>query len=163
MEEIFPVIDDTGVIIASATRAECHSGSKILHPVVHLHLFNKAGEILLQKRSSNKDIQAGKWDTSVGGHVDYGESIEEALLREVKEELGITSFTPEFTGSYIFESEIEKEMIYAYKTIYEGAIYFNPDEIDEVRFWSQKEIESHLGDGLFTPNFENEWKRIKNR
>jgi isopentenyldiphosphate isomerase len=162
MEEIFPVIDDTGCIIASATRTECHSGSKILHPVVHLHLFNKAGKILLQKRSSNKDIQAGKWDTSVGGHVDYGESIEEALFREVREELGITSFTPEFTGSYIFESEIEKEMIYAYKTIYEGAIHFNPDEIDEVRFWSQKEIESQLGKGLFTPNFENEWKRIKN-
>jgi isopentenyldiphosphate isomerase len=131
-----------------------------LHPVVHLHIFNKKGEILLQKRSMNKDIQPGKWDTSVGGHVDYGETIEEALFREVEEELGITSFVPRFICSYVFESEIERELVYAYKTLTDTSVHFNPDEIDAVRFWTVEEIEMNKGKGVFTPNFEGEWEKI---
>ena len=89
-EEWFPLVDEKGETIGKATRKECHNGSKMLHPVVHLHIFNKAGDLYLQKRSINKDIQPGKWDTAVGGHIDYGETVEDALHREVREELGIT-------------------------------------------------------------------------
>jgi len=78
-EEWFPLVDEKGETIGKATRKECHSGSKMLHPVVHLHIFNKAGDLYLQKRSINKDIQPGKWDTAVGGHIDYGETVEDAL------------------------------------------------------------------------------------
>jgi isopentenyl-diphosphate delta-isomerase type 1 len=156
MDELFPLIDESGQVIGSATRNECHNGSKRLHPVIHLHIFNKKGELLLQKRSVKKDIQPGKWDTSVGGHVDYGETVEEALVREVREELGIQTFTPEFLRSYIFESDIEKEMIYSYKTVYEGPFVFAPEEIDEIRFWTMEEIEQNVGYSVFTPNFETE-------
>jgi isopentenyl-diphosphate delta-isomerase type 1 len=161
MEELFPLVNCNGEVTGYATRSECHNGSKQLHPVVHLHVFNKKGEILLQKRSMNKDIQPGKWDTSVGGHVDYGETVEEALFREVREELGITAFAPRFVCSYIFESEIEKELVYAYRTILETSVSFNPNEIDEVRFWTIEEIEKQWGKGVFTPNFEGEWLKVK--
>ena len=87
-EEWFPLVNEKGETIGKATRKECHNGSKMLHPVVHLHIFNKAGDLYLQKRSINKDIQPGKWDTAVGGHIDYGETVEDALHREVREELG---------------------------------------------------------------------------
>ena len=90
-EERFPLVDEEGRVIGSATRGECHNGSKLLHPVVHLHVFNSRGEVYLQKRPEWKDIQPGKWDTSVGGHIDYGETPELALTREVREELGIWS------------------------------------------------------------------------
>ena len=62
-EEWFPLVDEKGETIGKATRKECHNGSKMLHPVVHLHIFNKAGDLYLQKRSINKDIQPGKWDS----------------------------------------------------------------------------------------------------
>ena len=72
-QEMFPIVDEQGTITGAATRGECHSGSKLLHPVVHLHVFNSKGELYLQKRPEWKDIQPGKWDTSVGGHIDLGE------------------------------------------------------------------------------------------
>lgn len=159
-EEWFPLVNEAGETIGKATRKECHSGSKLLHPVVHLHIFNDAGDLYLQKRSMTKDIQPGKWDTAVGGHVDLGETVEEALRREVREELGITDFIPQLITRYIFESEIEKELVNSFRTTYNGTITPDPSELDGGRFWSAAEIKANLGKGVFTPNFEQEYKRL---
>ena len=158
-KEIFPIVDEQGNVMGSATRGECHDGSKLLHPVVHLHLFDSEGRIYLQQRPLWKDIQPGKWDTAVGGHVDYGETIEEALLREVREELGVTDFQPQFLQRYVFESEREKELVHVFRATYDGAI--NPsDELDGGRFWSMEEVRANIGKEVLTPNFEQEFTRI---
>ena len=96
MEERFPLVDEEGTVVVVATRGACHNGSRLLHPVVHLHVFNAKGELYLQKRPEWKDIQPGKWDTAVGGHMDYGETPDDALIREVREDEGITDLTPEY-------------------------------------------------------------------
>ncbi|WP_300697592.1 NUDIX domain-containing protein [uncultured Bacteroides sp.] len=154
-QEMFPLVDEQGNITGAATRGECHNGSKLLHPVVHLHVFNSQGELYLQKRPEWKDIQPGKWDTSVGGHVDLGESVEMALRREVREELGITEFTPESVTHYIFESSRERELVFVHKTTYDGEICPS-DELDGGRFWTIAELKENMGKGVFTPNFEGE-------
>ena len=159
-EEMFPVVDENGTIISAATRGECHNGSKLLHPVVHLHVFNSKGEIYLQKRPAWKDIQPGKWDTAVGGHVDLGESVEMALKREVEEELGITDYVPERLMHYVFESAREKELVFVHRTTYDGPITPSA-ETDGGRFWTMEEINESIGKGILTPNFESEFKRLQ--
>lgn len=158
-QEIFPIVDESGQVVGSATRGECHSGSKLLHPVVHLHVFNSKGDVYLQKRPEWKDIQPGKWDTAVGGHIDYGETPEEALLREVREELGITDFKPELIDKYVFESQRERELVYVHRTIYDGKIRPSTEELDGGRFWTMQEIREAMGQDILTPNFESEFKR----
>ena len=159
-QEIFPIVDEQGTVVGKATRGECHSGTRLLHPVVHLHVFNLAGDVYLQKRPEWKDIQPGKWDTAVGGHLDYGETPEKALLREVREELGITDFMPEFISKYVFESQRERELVFVSHTTYSGEIQPSKDELDGGRFWTMQEIRDAIGQGILTPNFEHEFRRF---
>ena len=160
-QELLPLVDEEGNVIGSATRGQCHDGSKLLHPVIHLHVFDSQGRLYLQQRPLWKDIQPGKWDTAVGGHVDYGEDITSALQREVREELGIENFTPEFLLRYIFESERDRELVHVYRTTYDGDIHPTA-ELDGGRFWTFDEIHAAMGKEVLTPNFESEIKRILN-
>lgn len=157
--ELLPLVNSDGNILGSATRGECHDGSMKLHPVVHLHVFNGKGELYLQKRPEWKTIQPGKWDTAVGGHVDFGEEIHTAMLREAREELGVDANQAQLIEKYVFTSECEKELIFAYKLTTDAEI--SPSaETDGGRFWSMEEIHDAIGQGTLTPNFEQEFMRL---
>ncbi|MCX6259948.1 MAG: NUDIX domain-containing protein [Bacteroidia bacterium] len=160
-DELFPVVDEEGNEISRALRSVCHDGkSKLLHPVVHMHLFNDRGELFLQKRAMSKDLLPGYWDTSVGGHMSPGESPEEALKRETLEELGLKEFICKFIKKYIWESPREKELVYSFKGISENYPLINKDEIDDGRFWSMEEIRKNLDKNVFTPNFVHEYNLL---
>lgn len=159
--EWFPVVVPSGMVVGRSTREYCHSGAKPLHPVIHIHIIDRYSRVYLQKRSMLKDIQPGKWDTAVGGHVSYGESLMEAVYREASEELGLTEFNPIYLESYEFESSIEKEMVNVFAVV--GTYDLRPDldEVDEGRWWEIAEIDENIGKGIFTPNFESEFQMIR--
>ena len=162
-DELFPVVDENGDVIGSATRGECHSGSMKLHPVVHLHVIDRHGRILLQRRSPDKDIQPGRWDTAVGGHVEYGESVRDALMRESREELGLDASAAVAVTHYVFQSQREREYVNTFFLRVDDddfKAYPDPVEISEIRFWTVDEIRGSLGLGELTPNFEMEFSRL---
>lgn len=160
--EMVPVVEENGLVVGQSLRKNVHDGSKLIHPVVHLHIVNREGCLYIQKRSMRKDLLPGCWDTAVGGHVDYGESLEEALYREASEELGFKEFNPIYLKSYVWESLREKELVNVFAAVGNFTLHPDHDEVEEGRYWNMSEIESGLGRGLFTPNFEQEFRSIKN-
>lgn len=157
VEEIFEVLNTAGRVIGHATRSELHSNPSLIHGVVHVMVFNKQGALLLQKRSMNKDIAPGSWDTSVGGHINPGEDIHEAAVREMKEELGIVMSDLQFLYSYLFRNHRESELVRTFSCVCEEDVHFNTEEIDEVRFWPMNRIKEQIGQGIFSSHFEQEF------
>lgn len=160
-EEWFDLVDEGGNRVGKARRSECHGNPALLHQAVHVFVVNGAGSVFLQKRSSSKDIQPGKWDTSVGGHVDAGENPDAAARREAREELGLLNTEPEFLYHYLWRTEVESERIQSYRVRHEGPFVLHPEEIEEGAFWSVNAIDTAMGTGVFTPNFEWEWPRVR--
>lgn len=156
-EEWLPLVNEQGEVIGKAPRSVCHNGSQLLHPVVHLHIFNDKQEIFLQKRSMKKDLLPGYWDTAVGGHIGWNEKVEDALKRETYEELGITDFDARFLGNYVWESSREKELVFSFLCTQYNRVNIVNDEVDEGRFWSKKEIEQGISNRIITPNFAHEY------
>ena len=159
--EWFPIVLPSGMVVGRSTREYCHGGSKPLHPVIHIHIIDRFSRVYLQKRSMRKDIQPGKWDTAVGGHVSYGESLIEAVYREASEELGFTEFNPIYLETYEFESSIEREMVNIFAAVGTYELHPDLDEVDEGRWWELADIDANIGKGIFTPNFESEFQMIR--
>lgn len=159
-EEWLPVVNEKGEVTGKAPRSICHSGSKLLHPVVHLHIINNKHELFLQKRSIKKDLLPGMWDTAVGGHIGLNEKVEDALKRETFEELGITNFEARFLGNYIWESPRERELVFSFLCTRYDQIRIANDEVDEGRFWSRAELEQGTRKELLTPNLIHEYQLL---
>lgn len=155
--ELFDLVNENGEVIGIAPRACCHGNPALRHRTAHVVVVSSDGRILLQKRSRLKDVQPGKWDTAVGGHVAHGESFLQAAQRELNEELGLPAETPltqlfDMTILNDFESEITR----VFSATSDGPFLPQPSEVDDVRFWSVQELKQAFGNGQLTPYLEHE-------
>lgn len=160
-EELFETVDEAGNVTGTAPRSECHGNPALIHRCAHVVVYHPDGRMLLQKRSDDKDIQPGKWDTAVGGHLAVGEDFESGARREMNEELGLPYDIPlEFLFDSQIRNEIESENVRVFSAISEGPFNFNRNEISEVRFWTVKELELAGDREDFTPNLKSELKKL---
>ena len=163
MEELFDIYDKEGRHIGTAPRSRCHGDPSLIHRTSHVVVIHpQNGSILLQKRNLQKDIQPGKWDTAVGGHLALGEDYLTGAKRELAEELGIKGEVELFP---IFDSkirnDIESEDVRVFGAFIAGGFDFDPGEIDEIRFWQRDELEDPELQKDFTPNLIKEIEQLK--
>ena len=166
-DEFFDLIDDaTGKIVGRATRRECHGNPKLLHRSVRVAVYHPDGKsLLLQKRSMNKDIFPGRWDMAVGGHVDSGETLEQAVVREMREELGLVTDLPlKKLFQLKVRNEIESENVQLYSTVGAGPFVIQEQELSEIRFFSFDELKKLLRENpeQFTPLLVRELRILLN-
>jgi len=163
--EYFDIVDQNGEVIGTALRSKCHGNPALIHRTVHIVVFHPDGRILLQKRNEDKDIQPGKWDTAVGGHIDSGENHETAVVRELAEELGVSANFADlkFLMDTKIRNEVESENVRVFSLIHPGPFNFQIEEIQEVKFWDTCELRKTIDEtpDIFTPNLIEEFKQLK--
>ena len=160
--EVFDIVNDSDKVIGYASRNEVHKRG-LKHRSVHLLIFNKQGSVLLQKRSMKKDTFPETWDSSVSGHVDSGETYDEALIRESWEELGVKfEGVPEKMFKVDACKETDNEFSWIYRYFSEGPFSPNVDEISEIKWFSIETLDdSNLHDStIFSPAFSLIWSKL---
>lgn len=160
--EYFEIVDENDEVIGKALRSDCHGNPSLIHRTAHVVVYGSDGRILLQKRSMSKDIQPGKWDTAVGGHLDPGENYLQAAVREMSEELGVEA--PADQLELLFDSrtrnDVESENVRVYQITHDGPFKPLECEIDELRFWTVEQLQNAIGTGVLTPSLEAELKQL---
>lgn len=158
-EEIFEVVDDEGRVVGRATRRECHGDPALVHRAAHVVVLDGAGRLYLQRRSLAKDIQPGRWDTSVGGHVDPGEDHEAAAHREMREELGLAG---ELRPLYRYRwcTERETELVATFLHLAREEPRPLPEEVEEGGWFTRPEADALVAAGAATPNLAEELRLL---
>ncbi len=160
-DELLDVVDEDDNKIAVETRGKIHARG-LMHRAVHILVFNRRGELFLQKRSMNKDEQPGKWDSSAAGHVDSGESYLDCARREIEEELGIVAENALEALFKLPASNLtgnEHCVVYRYR--FDGPLRLDPDEIDDGEWVLPSDMDRRVaaGDPWLTEALRLIWKK----
>ena len=149
MEEKIDVLNELGEFTGKVeTREKCHELG-LWHRAVYGFVFNKNGDVLLQKRSANKKLWPNLWDVTAGGHVLAGEFGLQAIIREIKEELNINVNENEakyLVGSTSINEKgniVNKHFNEAYiitKNIDISQIKLQKEEVSDIKWFTKKEI-----------------------
>lgn len=132
--ERFDVVDEANQVIGQASRHEVHA-QHLRHRAIHLFVFNRHGDLFLQKRSRWKDANPGRWDSSAAGHLNAGEEYEATAHRELKEELGIEVDTMEYVGELPASPATGQEFIRLYETKHNGPLSWPRAEVETGTFF----------------------------
>jgi isopentenyldiphosphate isomerase len=159
-DEAFDVVDELGRIVGRAPRAACHANPALAHRTSHVVVLDGGGRIYLQRRSAAKDVQPGKWDTSVAGHLDIGEDHLAGARREMREELGLAGEL-RFLHRYLWRTPRETELVETFLHEARGEPRPRPGEIDEGRWFTLAEAGALVDRGEATPSLAEELRRLR--
>ena len=133
-------------MIGRAEKSEIYKKS-LCHRIVHVLIFNSKGEMALQLRSENVSFCPWHWSTTVGGHVQAGESYEEGALREYQEELRAKSPLEFFSKDFYSAEGVPNKFLVTYKTTFEGPFHPDPMAVERVGYFSLSDIKKMIERG----------------
>ena len=154
--EWFDVVDENGIPTGETVeRSEAHARD-ILHRTAHIWVVRKMNgriEVLLQKRSMNKDSFPGRYDTSSAGHIQAGDEPRDSAIRELHEELGIQAQPEELEYAGMFRihydmvihdrpfKDNEVSFVYVYRKPADiEKLTLQKEEVESVRWFSLDEV-----------------------
>ena len=164
--EALILVDEADREVGHLSKAKCHDGQGVLHRAFSLLIFNGAGELLLQQRSSSKRLWPLYWSNSCCSHPRRAESMETAIHRRLYEELGLRcplQFLFKFQYQAQFEAAgSEQELCSVFIGRSADAVRVDPSEIQAWRWIHPEALEVELVDHAdrFTPWFKLEWARV---
>lgn len=164
-DEVLCEVDELDQVIGPRARGELHRLG-LRHRAVHILLINGAGKLFLQRRSANKDINPGLWDSSAAGHVDYGEDYDDCARRELLEELGVGEDTGlERLGRLKATADTGWEFIQVYRVVHAGPLVLNPEEIVDGRWLAEDAVTKWIAEGGagLTASFKVIWSLYQQR
>lgn len=163
------LVDSTDRALGHLSKAACHDGHGILHRAFSLFLFNAAGELLLQQRSSTKRLWPGFWSNSCCSHPRRGETLELATRRRLEDELNVGA-TLEHVYKFQYQADFgargaEHELCHVFLGRLVGAPEPNACEIAALRFVGAADLdrEFEARSLRFTPWFRLEWQTLRER
>ncbi|MEY2564158.1 MAG: rRNA (adenine1518-N6/adenine1519-N6)-dimethyltransferase [Verrucomicrobiota bacterium] len=159
--EQFPVVDDEDCVVGEATRTEVH-GNNLRHRAVHILIFNRLGELFLQKRSRWKDRHPCLWDSSAAGHVDAGEEYDATAVRELQEELGVAAELTRVAKLPASENT-GREFIWLYRAQHDGPFELARSEIEHGEFFPTDLVSAWVSarPSDFAPGFLECWRAFR--
>ena len=137
--EMFDVVDEANRVTGQLSRHEVHR-QRLRHRAVHIFVFNRKGELFLQKRSRFKDLNPGRWDSSSAGHVNASHDYDETAARELQEELGVAA-PLSLIGELPASRETGHEFVRIYRAEHDGPFVWPRAEIESGAFFPVELVE----------------------
>jgi isopentenyl-diphosphate delta-isomerase len=153
------IVDENDNEIGSATLAKAWK-SGLYHRIVSVFIKDGQGRMLLQLRSPNVKIYPNCWDQAAGGHVDEGQSYEQAARNEVAEELNLRDVTLRELGTFRSNNKLDDgRIINQFERVYLGQvshdIILKPklDEVKKIQWFTPFELKAEIAQKpeKFTP------------
>jgi isopentenyldiphosphate isomerase len=145
MPEYLDIVDPNDHVIGKAERKEIYR-KHLCHRIAHVMIFNDEGKMALQLRSENCSFCPNHWSTTVGGHVQAGETYEEGARREYEEELGTVSDLERVGKDFYDQSDLHK-FLTTFKTTFNGPFRPDPEAVQRVDFFTIDEIRDMIDQG----------------
>ena len=165
-KDLLILVDESDKALGFKSKSECHEGNGTLHRAFSVFIFNPLGQLLIQKRSSNKALWDLHWSNSCCSHPKKNEQMELAVKRRLKEELGIecpVHYLYKFTYHAKYKNlGSEHELCHVYVGLFDGEIKANPEEIDDWKFIKPDDLQERIRNSKkdYTPWMKIEWEML---
>lgn len=159
MEQVI-LVDEQDNVLGAMDKLEAHRKG-VLHRAFSIIIFNSKGELLLQKRSTNKYHSGGLWTNSCCSHPKPNEGTAQAACNRLKHEMGI-DLQPEFAYKFMYKSTldnnlIEHELDHVFTGLFDGKPVVNADEVEDWKFVNPDTLRSDM---LLYPDNYTVWFRL---
>ena len=142
-DELVEQLDPDGNVVRVVTRAEMRAG-RLRHRCTFVVVRNTGGEVLIHRRSDDKDLWPGRWDLACGGVVTAGEEWLPAARRELAEELGIEGAELTHLGDGSYTDHDVDEVARVWSTTWDGPITFADGEVVAAEFVTTDELRERV-------------------